>query len=203
MYASYSPRPRRRTLRSLLFDGGSHRSFITSKAASRAKLPVVREDWLSIHTFGQRAKERGLRDVVEVTISPVKGEKEIKLEAYVVPEISKIPNVHVEIARDNYPHFKDLWFSDVNIRQEELEIDVLVGADYLWDFQSNRTIRGKCNEPVAVETELGWVLSGPMQVLTGEKQQSQVETVQGNLDLPQVDSLIFLVMARCIGTIKN
>ena len=149
--------------------------------AKRAKLPVVRQDWLSIHTFGQRAKERELRDVVEVTIIPVKGEKEIKLEAYVVPEISKIPNAHVEIARDNYPHLKGLWFSDVNTRQEELEIDVLVGADYLWDFQSNRAIRGKCNEPVAVETELGWVLSGPLQVLTGEKQQSQVETVQVNL----------------------
>ena len=41
-------------------------------------------------------------------------------------------------------------------------IDVLIGADYLWNFQKGCTIRGKCDEPVAVETELGWVLSGPM-----------------------------------------
>ena len=40
--------------------------------------------------------------------------------------------------------------------------DVLIGADYLWNFQKGCTIRGKCDEPVAVETELGWVLSGPM-----------------------------------------
>ena len=109
------------------------------------------------HVWSARERERELRDVIEVTLNPVKGEKEIKLEAYVVPEISKIPNAHVEIARDNYPHLKGLWFSDVSTRQEELEIDVLVGANYLWDFQSNRTIRGKCNDPVAVEAELGWV----------------------------------------------
>ena len=40
--------------------------------------------------------------------------------------------------------------------------DVLIGADYLWNFQKGCTIRGECDEPVAVETELGWVLSGPM-----------------------------------------
>ena len=42
--------------------------------------------------------------------------------------------------------------------RDEMVIEVLVGADYLWHFQKG------CNfdEPVAVETELGWVLSGPM-----------------------------------------
>ena len=42
----------------------------------------------------------------------------------------------------------------------ELEVDVLVGVDYLWLFQNGRVLRGKPNEPVAIETELGWVLSG-------------------------------------------
>ena len=39
---------------------------------------------------------------------------------------------------------------------------MLIGADYLWEFQEGRTIRGEKDEPVAVETRLGWVLSGPM-----------------------------------------
>ena len=38
----------------VLFDGGSHRSFITSGAAQRAQLAVIRQDWLGISTFGQR-----------------------------------------------------------------------------------------------------------------------------------------------------
>ena len=48
---------------------------------------------------------------------------------------------------------------------EELEIDILIGADCLWSFQKDCTIRGGgggLDEPVAVETELGWVMSGPM-----------------------------------------
>jgi hypothetical protein len=43
-----------------------------------------------------------------------------------------------------------------------LEIELLIGADYLWLFQEGRTVRGKGDEPVAVQTKLGWVLSGPL-----------------------------------------
>ena len=41
-------------------------------------------------------------------------------------------------------------------------IRVLIGADYSWSFQKGCKIRDKTDEPVAVETKLGWVLSGPM-----------------------------------------
>ena len=57
-------------------------------------------------------------------------------------------------------------------------IDVLTGADYLWSFQKGCTIRGNPDEPVAVETELGWVLSGPMKSSGNE---SEACSVQVNL----------------------
>ena len=38
-------------------------------------------------------------------------------------------------------------------------VEVLIGADYLWLFQEGRTVRGSSDEPIAVETKLGWVLS--------------------------------------------
>ena len=59
------------------------------------------------------------------------------IEAYVVPEISSIQNGHVELARNEYPHLKDLWFSDVCKAQEEIEIDILVGAHYLWNSRKS------------------------------------------------------------------
>ena len=37
----------------------------------------------------------------------------------------------------------------------------MIGSDYLWSFQTGNTRRGRAGEPVAVKTELGWVLSGP------------------------------------------
>ena len=105
----------------VLFDAGSHHSFITSKAARRSQLPVIRQEWLGISTFGQRSEDRRLRDVVNIKVSPV----------YVVPEISSIQNGHIELVKGEYPHLKGLWFSDVCKGSDELEIDVLVGADYL------------------------------------------------------------------------
>ena len=146
----------------VMFDSGSHRSFVTAKAARKYELTVARKEWITISTFGQRGKESGLREVVCFDVMPLRGGRVQALEAYVVPEISRISNEHVEVVKNDFPHLRDLWFSDVCQSKEELEIDLLIGADYLWEFQKGRTVRGEPEEPVAVETELGWVLSGPL-----------------------------------------
>ena len=41
-------------------------------------------------------------------------------------------------------------------------MEVLIGSNFLWDFQQGETIRGGRHEPVAVKTTLGWVLSGQL-----------------------------------------
>ena len=92
----------------VLFDAGSHRSFITCKAARRSQLAVIRQDWLGISTFSQRSMGMHLRDVVEIKVSPIESQKAITIEAYVVPEISSIQNGQVELVKDEYPHLKDL-----------------------------------------------------------------------------------------------
>ena len=56
---------------SVLFDAGSHRS----------QLPVIRQDWLGISTFGQRSQDTCLRDVVDIKVTPVGGQKVIQIEA--------------------------------------------------------------------------------------------------------------------------
>lgn len=146
----------------VLFDSGSHKSFVTAKAASNYGLGIVRKEWVTINTFGQSVKESGLREVVQFDVMPLQADRSLRLEAYVVPEISNISNEHVEVIKNDYPHLRNLWFSDVCQTKEELVIDLLIGSDYLWEFQKGRTVRGESEEPVAVETELGWVLSGPL-----------------------------------------
>ncbi|XP_028413911.1 uncharacterized protein LOC114536757 [Dendronephthya gigantea] len=146
----------------VLFDGGSHRSFVTSHAASLVNPRGLRREFLGINTFGQKCTKAEQREVVELKLQPVNGDKIISIEAYVVPEICTVQNSHVELARKNYSHLEGVWFSDVVNFQEELEVDVLIGADYLWNFQTGETKKGKTGEPVAIQTELGWVLSGPL-----------------------------------------
>ena len=68
----------------------------------------------------------------------------------------------MEVVKKDFSHLQNLWFSDVCRTKEELEIDLLIGSDYLWKFHRGQTIRGEPEEPVAIETELGYVLSGPL-----------------------------------------
>ncbi|XP_028409311.1 uncharacterized protein LOC114531911 [Dendronephthya gigantea] len=168
----------------VLFDAGSHRSFVTSKAAGLANPRGIRRELLGINTFGQKCVKAEHREVVELKLEPLNGNKVITLEAFVVPEICSIGNSHVEIARREYKHLEGIWFSDVSKSEDELEVDVLIGADYLWSFQTGTTKRGKSGEPVAIETELGWVLSGPLRVQDIER----AEPVQVNFVAQRLSS---------------
>ena len=145
--------------------------------ASLANFKGLGRELLGINTFGQKCTNAEQREVVELNLECIDGQKPLTIEALVVPEICSIQNAHVELARKKYPHLKGIWFSDVCKEQEELEIDVLIGSDYLWSFQAGSTRRGRAGEPVAVETELGWVLSGLLKMGTDSAGVAQVNFV--------------------------
>ena len=44
------------------------------------------------------------------------------------------------------------------------DIDHLIGSDYYSHFMTNRIIRGNADEPVALETKSGYVLSGKLDI---------------------------------------
>ena len=64
-----------------------------------------------------------------------------------------------------------IYFSDVSRFQERCNIQVLIDADFQWEFMEGEEIRGGPHQLVAVKTTLGWVLSGP---LKGEELNSSV-----------------------------
>ena len=55
----------------------------------------------------------GLHVAVLSSLMPLRGGRVQALEAYVVPEISRTSNEHVEVVKNYFPHLRDLWFSDV------------------------------------------------------------------------------------------
>ena len=184
----------------VLFDLGSHKSYVTAKTANAAGLKVVRKELLGLSTFGQKAKETEVRDVVCLDVMPLRCGKVLTLKAYVVPGISHVRNEHIEVVKHNFPHLKDLWFSDVNKTAHELEIDLLIGSDNLWNFQSGRIVRGEPDEPVALETELGFVLSGPLKEKRADDENAgtHVNMVVGE-PLVLVNVGMANVERRCIG----
>ena len=96
-------------------------------------------------------------------LTPVGGGNAIYVKAFVVPEIPRNQNKHLELVHGNYPHLANIWLSDVCQHKDQLEIDFLIGADYLWSFQTSNVVRGGVGEPVAIEMQLGWVVSGPLE----------------------------------------
>ena len=147
----------------VLYDSGSQKTFISAKAVTKLALKPLREESLGIKTFGQSEPEIRKRNVYELTLEPLKNNgKFVTVKTFLVDEICTISNIHVEEVRRNYEHLHNIYFSDISRSEDLLEIDILVGSNYLWCFQEGDIIRGGQHEPVAIKTVLGWVLSGPV-----------------------------------------
>ena len=53
-----------------------------------------------------------------------------------------------------------IFLTPTAVGQSQVDVDILIGVDQYWELTTGKTHRGS-EGPVAVETELGWVLSGP------------------------------------------
>ena len=65
--------------------------------------------------------------------------------------------------RKNFSHIRNLTLADENCLKSS-DIDILIGSDYYWHFMKNRIIRGNAEKPVALETKLGYALSGKLDI---------------------------------------
>ena len=62
------------------------------------------------------------------------------------------------------PGLQGLRLADNSHSHEELNIDILICADFYWYFVSGNLIRGPQPGPIALSTKLGYVLSGPVKI---------------------------------------
>ena len=178
----------------VLFDCGSHRSFITLSAVEKLGLTSVKKENLSINVFGSIEAEGRVREVVELYLFPVGKGKEVKISCFVVESIGSISNVHLEEVKQIYHHLNLVWFSDVCRNKEVLDIQVLIGSGYQYEYLEGEQIRGGPHEPVAIQTSLGWVLSGQLKGESFSYQDSVVNFVHSderydNKILQQVNKL--------------
>ena len=66
-------------------------------------------------------------------------------------------------ARKNYSHLEGLTLADDGAELENLEVHILLGADFLWHIMTGEIQQRKDeNKPVAIGTHFGYVLSGPV-----------------------------------------
>lgn len=150
-----------------LMDGGSQRSFILEKQAKALGLPVVKKETLKLHTFGSDTPVTMERNVVKLTLQNICDKtKTLVIEAVETPQVSsaimQVPGEQIKQQLER----RGLASADVSGSTDlELELSVLIGADFYWKMVSGRVER-LSDSLVAIETMFGWTVQGPVSMLS-------------------------------------
>ena len=168
----------------IIFDTASQRSYVSSKITNKLNLNKIKTERVKISTFGEKTEEIKDCDLVELfVINPYTNFK-LKMNVLSVSKIcNKLQAQDLQYARERYSHLADIKFADECPPDAEIEVDILVGGDYLWQFMLDERKRGEGGtvSPVAVLTKIGWVLSGPMEVENHPKKFSSVNSVSTHI----------------------
>ncbi|KAG7305534.1 hypothetical protein JYU34_009613, partial [Plutella xylostella] len=143
-----------------LLDNGSTSSFITEKIQKQLQIPSYST---SISVQGLNKQSSKITQRCDVTISSLTNSGyTTNVNCFVVPQITQlIPTTRINCEALNIPsHIKlaDPTFS------VPAEVHMLLGADLFWAVLSNNRINLGKNKPTLVETTLGWIVSGSIQV---------------------------------------
>lgn len=142
-----------------LLDSGSEASFIAEECVQRCRLRRSNTQ-ISICGLGTASagKTRGL--VCVKLISKQDPNFAIEVNALILSKLTNtLPNQ--KIASADWPHLKNIPLADITYGHPG-KIDMLLGADVYGDLIINGIIPSINNSPVAQNTNLGWILLGPV-----------------------------------------
>ena len=83
-----------------------------------------------------------MRDIVEFSLISWQVGKSVRLEFFVVVDIASIQKEHVELIKGNYHYFHRIYFSDICSNEEALQVDILVGSNYVLIFSKGKQYKG-------------------------------------------------------------
>ena len=144
----------------LILDSGSQRSYLTEQVKNTLGLYRIKQQHLSISTFGTSRSDPRHCEVVRIGIVTKSGQDEV-VELLVVPRICNVLSAQpVQLCSKTFLHLTPLTLADTHPADVPLNVDMLIGSDFYWQLTTGEIIQGQTG-PVAVNTKLSWVLSGP------------------------------------------
>ncbi|XP_076660432.1 uncharacterized protein LOC143363786 [Halictus rubicundus] len=153
----HSPHGRRTTVRALL-DQGSAATLISERTAQLLRLHRTRT---LIRVTGIGETQSVANSTVRITVSPArKDQPAYSTTAVILKTLTSYvpPKKRTDI---NWSHLSDLELADRNPMSSE-PIDLIIGADLYSQVIVGGIRRGLPATPVAQNTTLGWILSGPV-----------------------------------------
>ncbi|GFS32505.1 integrase catalytic domain-containing protein [Trichonephila inaurata madagascariensis] len=136
------------------------RTFILKEVSQELKLPIVRNETLSVYSFGADEAQEKIYDVVKIRLeNRDQPSLNIEIEALVTDKISatNLPAPETNIPKV-YKQLKSLQLADSN-EYKENKIVILIGSDFYFDVVTGR-IKRLNNKLVASETIFGWCIQG-------------------------------------------
>ncbi|VDI76607.1 Hypothetical predicted protein [Mytilus galloprovincialis] len=143
---------------------GSQKSFISEELAAELQLKPNGTSTVSLAAFGDENRNIRNLDIAVIDLQTQNGEK-IPMEVLIVPTIAAPLHNRTTYNAANLPYLSGLRLAHPVSDIDKFRISFLIGSDYYWDIVEDTIIRGP--GPTAVESKLGYLLSGPMKASAG------------------------------------
>ncbi|XP_052087852.1 uncharacterized protein LOC127724889 [Mytilus californianus] len=148
----------------ILLDEGSQKSFISKELATELQLKPNGTSTISVAAFGDAHRNVRNLDTAIIDLQTQNGRK-IPMEVLIVPTIAAPLHNRMTYNAAKLPYLSGLRFAHPVSDMDKFKISLLIGSDYFWDIVEDKIIRGP--GPTAVESKLGYLLSGPMKDSAG------------------------------------
>lgn len=144
-----------------VLDNGSQSNFITQNLLDKLNLPF---DSIKMSVSGISEKCTDVSKRTQVKIKSIHDNFSINIPTLVINKITeKIPPFSLNISDLNIPTYIKLADHEF---LKPAEIDVLLGAGVFYNLLNTGQIKLGKNNPTLQNTKLGWIVSGPISLLT-------------------------------------
>lgn len=128
-----------RTRLRLAFDSGSQRSYITNQSCKSLGLKPISSRVMTITAFGEEGKKQHC-EVVALGVETWDGTKQ-EVRLLTVPIICEpLSGAATDKRVAKCEHLLGLELADSTDEEDLIEIDVLIGLDYYWEFILERLL---------------------------------------------------------------
>lgn len=154
LLCAYNKKNNEQILLRALLDQGSQSNFITEHACQLLGLQKKRAD---ITVFGISAEPKVVKSIVSVEIFSRQFSFSIAIDAIVLPKVTSLHHNTDDLK--SFPYLQNLVLADPSSKETN-GIDILLGAAEYAKILKPGLIKGSENEPIAQNTEFGWIVSG-------------------------------------------
>ncbi|XP_050314830.1 uncharacterized protein LOC126749190 [Anthonomus grandis grandis] len=156
------------TVRALL-DSGSMSSFITKNLCDTLGLDTFDAN---LNIFGISNSLTKVRNKCQIDLSSLYTNFKTKLMCFILPEITNVtPGFEINLESLNIPH--NLHLADETFNRPGA-VELLIGCDLFWSLLKTGRLSGGKYSPTIQETELGWIVAGPMGEIETREQEKDV-----------------------------